>query len=489
MIARRALLAAALLAPALLAPLAAFARAPAVAPAPPPRMGVAVADAAALARAAGLSGEVGLIVIDVATGETLEALNPDRPLAPASVAKLPTALYALGVLGAQARFETTVRARGPIVGGRLKGDLVLAGGGDPELDTDALAALARAAAARVGAVEGAFVADASGGAAIPAIDPTQPPEAAYNPSVGALNLNYNRVRLAWARTGGGLDMAVQAYAAGLAPPVSTVRVSLAPADCACPAFTVAAAEDAETWAVRETALNGTGSVFLPVRAPARYAAEVFRDAAGQAGLSLPVAEISRAPAPGDRVAAHLSRTVAEMTADMLRYSTNLTAEALGLAATAALGRPGADLATSGRAMGDWAAGVAGGEPGDGGFAFLNHSGLSADSRVTPRRMAAFLRAAWGGGLETLTPERRVEAAAPGARIRAKTGTMDFVRGLAGWIETPSGRVLAFAYLANDLDRRDATRGMGRRPPGAIAWRDRAIGLERALIASWIARFG
>jgi D-alanyl-D-alanine carboxypeptidase/D-alanyl-D-alanine-endopeptidase (penicillin-binding protein 4) len=178
-----------------------------------------------------------------------------------------------------------------------------------------------------------------------------------------------------------------------------------------------------------------------------------------------------------------------MTADMLRWSTNLTAEALGLAATAALGRPGADLAASGRAMADWATGVAGGAQGGRGFVFQNHSGLSADSRATPRLMAGFLRAAWGSGLEALTPERRLDDAPAGARLRAKTGTMDFARGLAGWIETPSGRVLAFAYFANDLDRRDATRGMGRRPPGATPWRNRAVELERRLIESWIARFG
>ncbi|TVQ54406.1 MAG: D-alanyl-D-alanine carboxypeptidase/D-alanyl-D-alanine-endopeptidase [Rhodobacteraceae bacterium] len=450
---------------------------------------MAVADAAALVRAANLSGDLGLIVIDAATGETLEALNADRALAPASVAKLPTALYALSVLGPDARFETVVRAAGRVEGGRLQGDLVLAGGGDPELDTEALAALARAAAERVGVVEGRFVADASAGAAIPAIDPTQPPEAAYNPSVGALNLNFNRVRLAWERRGGAVDVAVQAYAAGLAPPVSTVTVALAPADCACPTFALAAAEDREAWSVRESALTGTGSVFLPVRAPARYAAEVFRDAAGAAGLALPVAEVSRATVAGERLAAHRSRTTAAMTADMLRFSTNLTAESLGLAATAALGQPGADLAASGRAMADWADGVAGGRPGDGGFVFLNHSGLSGETRATPRRMAEFLRAATHAGLAALTPERRIDGAPPGARLRAKTGTMDFVRGLAGWIETPSGRTLVFAWFANDLERRDATRGMGRRPPGAIPWRDRAVELERKLIASWIARFG
>ncbi len=58
---------------------------------------------------------------------------------PASTAKAMTALYALDGLGGGHRFATRVLATGPVEDGRLEGDLVLAGGGDPVLDTDGLA--------------------------------------------------------------------------------------------------------------------------------------------------------------------------------------------------------------------------------------------------------------------------------------------------------------------------------------------------------------
>ena len=74
-------------------------------------------------------------------------------------------------------------------------------------------------------------------------------------------------------------------------------------------------------------------------------------------------------------------------------------------------------------------------------------------------------------------------------MAAKTGTLDFARGLAGYARAASGRRLVFAYFANDLERRAETRGMGRRPPGARGWRNRAQALERALLRSWTRRFG
>ncbi|MFN3867059.1 MAG: hypothetical protein ACK4MD_10165, partial [Demequina sp.] len=60
------------------------------------------------------------------------------------------------------------------------------------------------------------------------------------------------------------------------------------------------------------------------------------------------------------------------------------AEALGLAASRAIGAAPADLAASGAAMAAWFSGYAGIPPGDPGFRFANHSGLSAESRVSPR---------------------------------------------------------------------------------------------------------
>ena len=75
---------------------------------------------------AGATGPgVGIEIADAATRKVLYAKNASTLATPASTTKVVTAVAALAVLGAFARFSTTVRQEG--------GALVLSGGGDPTL--------------------------------------------------------------------------------------------------------------------------------------------------------------------------------------------------------------------------------------------------------------------------------------------------------------------------------------------------------------------
>jgi serine-type D-Ala-D-Ala carboxypeptidase/endopeptidase (penicillin-binding protein 4) len=79
---------------------------------------------------------LGVLVVDEA-GREVVALEPDTPVLPASTLKQVTAAAALTTLGPQARLPTTVDATGGIdETGRLDGDLVVVGSGDPTLVTD-----------------------------------------------------------------------------------------------------------------------------------------------------------------------------------------------------------------------------------------------------------------------------------------------------------------------------------------------------------------
>jgi len=447
-----------------------------------------------------LTGASGWILIDLDTGEVLDAMNADRPFVPASVAKLPTAAYVLDAMGSDFRFETRLRATGEVADGALNGDLILEGGGDPELDTDALAALAKQLAARgVRNVTGAFLADGSALPQLVEIDPGQAAESSYNPSLSGLNLNFNRVHVKWDARNGRRELTVEAEATNLSPSVDRIQVLIAKRRGQ-PVFSLREQGEREIWQMSREAFRGQAARWLPVKRPEPYAGEVFRTVARDSGLTLPAATTGPVPDGAAILATHQSRPLGEVLRAMLRYSTNITAEATGTWATRHLGVEAGSLAESAAVMNAWAASVAGFDVGDPGFNLANHSGLSLEGRVSPRRMVELLAALGRRAADPGAGHRRLPGGIAGylknhnvaiddvpldydnLSVVAKTGTMNFIRGLAGYIATPRGRRLAFAIFSNDLARRGrGAQRVNRR------WMGRARGFERALIRAWVIR--
>ncbi|MGG7567012.1 D-alanyl-D-alanine carboxypeptidase/D-alanyl-D-alanine endopeptidase [Rhodovulum sp. DZ06] len=501
----------------------------------------AEARAEALIAGAGITGHTGFALIDIATGAVLQVRHGDQAFPPASTVKALTALYALETFGPDHRFVTELRAA-RLRDGVAAGPVALVGGGDPSFDTDDLAALADAArAAGLRRAAGPFLADGAALAQMDRIDAEQSEDAAYNPAVGGLNLNYNRVALSWTRSGDGHALSMLAAADRTEAEVNAVAAAIGATGGGALEAT-GLQGGAETWIVSPDALGREGRRWLPVRRPAIYAADAFRALADARGIALPAPTEGPAPAGAALVARHESRPLDWILRGMLRYSTNLTAEALGLAASGARGaRPGG-LAPSAAAMSRWLMRRAALEDLEG-LALQNHSGLSAQSRITPLQMARALRAAAVMGDDgmltaaaraagvTAAPPAPVPGAAdgaartpgvaagaaaagadpaglprgalhdllrpvplgsgadappPGVEARAKTGTLLFVRGLAGYLDAASGRRFAFAIFSEDLARRAAAEDLDR-ARGSTTWRKRAQALERRLLNAWARR--
>ena len=161
----------------------------------------------------GLTGDLAFAVVDVDSGTWLEASNANDGIPPASSIKAITALYALDTLGPEHVFETRILATGGVVDGVVQGDLILAGGGDPTLDSDHLGEMGEALKeAGIIGVKGAFKVYAGGWPETRAIDPEQPDQVGYNPGVSGVALNYNRVHFEWARGSDGYDVTMEARA-------------------------------------------------------------------------------------------------------------------------------------------------------------------------------------------------------------------------------------------------------------------------------------
>jgi len=95
-------------------------------------------DAAGIAR-----DQVSIVVEDAQSGAVRYALNPAVPRSPASTLKLVTTYAALDLLGPSFTWRTRAWVTGALRAGRLNGDLVIEGGGDPELSAERWAQFAR----------------------------------------------------------------------------------------------------------------------------------------------------------------------------------------------------------------------------------------------------------------------------------------------------------------------------------------------------------
>lgn len=433
------------------------------------------------------SAKVGFVVADAQTGQVLETMNPVLPLPPASVDKALTALYGLDTLGHDFRFATRLIATGPVENGTLKGDLVLAGSGDPTLDTDRLALLVeRLRASGVTSVEGGFGTWDGAMPNLSRIDPEQPDQVGYNPAVSGLNLNFNRVHFEWRRAGSGWDVSMDARSASRRPDVRVSRMQVVQRRY--PIYTYEDGGDVDRWTVASGALGQNGARWLPVRKPTAYTAEVFQILAGSQGVSLPSATPVLAEPIGTELARVESDGLRDVVRGMLKYSTNLTAEAVGLAASARIGERPDSLFTSADRMSGWL-GERIGSPRP---ALVDHSGLGGDSRVTARDMVrALVRIGPGHDLEPLLKPIAMKDSKGRpiknhpVKVMAKTGTLNFVSALAGYAIQPDGRRLAFATFVADVPRRDAIpREHRERPEGVRSWTARARTLQLRLIDRW-----
>lgn len=424
-------------------------------------------------------GKIGFVVMDAKSGQVLDALNPDLALPPASVAKFVTALYALETLGAQYQFQTRVLATGPVENGRLDGDLILVGGGDPTLDTDDLGELARLVKeAGIIEVRGAYKVYTGALPYVIAIDHEQPDHVGYNPAICGLNLNFNRVHFEWKRNSKDYDITMQARALKYRPGVQAARMEIV--DRRFPVFTYQARTDYDEWTVAKGALGKDGARWLPVRHPDIYAGEVFQTLMRSHGIVLRAPEFIDALPVAEPLAEVQSEPLTEILRDMLKHSTNITAEIVGMTATShRAGRP-VSLKASAAEMNRWLAerfGIS-----DGGF--VDHSGLGGAARVTPMTLARVLSdIGVEGPLHPIL--KQISAKILPGELHAKTGTLNFVSGLAGYYTTTEGRDLAFSILSADIPRRvSLEREERENPPGARSWSRRARHLQYQLIERW-----
>lgn len=452
--------------------------------------------------------QVGYVLFDPSDGKIVTGANLDEAFIPASVMKVPTVLMALEVLGPEHQFETAVMRAGKIdTGGTLTGDLFLKGGGDPFLTSDdVLNFVLDLKDKGITKVDGKFVYDDSALIELSEINPQQPVAVPYNPGVSALSLNFNIVEMTWARDKESGDFAAVALTKSdtldiTADEVSFVTLEEAKSKKIPYLYALDPETGQEVWSLSPL-LPDEGEASLPVKQPALNAAAAFRRLAADNGIELPEPVPGLTPDDAKTIKTKESVKLEKIAELILRYSNNLSAELIGLAASGKITGEKLDLATSAAELTAWLKEKLPGIDWTG-FAAVNHSGLSSTSRLTPRQIAAILSYAHsetptGFDFYSLLAKPRWQdelnegraADQPEIQVRAKSGTIHYARALTGYILTEEGKLLGFALFINDQEARaayDAGLDVNElvEPPGAKAWMKRAKELEQALVKRWV----
>jgi D-alanyl-D-alanine carboxypeptidase/D-alanyl-D-alanine-endopeptidase (penicillin-binding protein 4) len=435
--------------------------------------------AAAVIRSFSLTGQVSCALMDPENGRLLDAYLPETELPPASVTKALTAAYGLQKLGRDFQFITGLSLQGRVVNGVLVGDIILTGSADPTLHTDDLVNFAKALQKTgIQRVKGRLVIADNGFPYQREIDSSQLPQANYNPAIAGVNLNLNRVQFEWARqAGGGYDLSMSAPGRIYRPQIPSIGMRVE--ERAAPSYAYQHAPEREQWSVQRAVLGKDGGRWLPARNPRRYAGEAFQAICAQMGMELPSPTIVEGQIPDAVMAVDIaqkeSRPYYDIAKSMLKLSTNLTAEVIGLTASGAPTLRQSALALSQFAQ---AHGMRG--------AVVDHSGLSDQSRLTAGGLAMFM--AWhhrNGLADLLKPKILRHKGKPmdGVDLRVKTGTLNFVSSLSGYL-TYKGKSLGFAILTADMARREKVKG-SENPRGAKGWEARSRSLQYAILRDWL----
>lgn len=442
--------------------------------------------------------QVGFILYDLDRALVIRAHNRDVGFIPASTSKVPTAIAALEVLGPGHRYETILAYRGSISGGTLKGDLWLRGTGEPLLGTGDLMGMIDAIEKKgIRRIDGHFFFDESDLTRLEQIDEGMDRDVSYNAGLSALSFDYNSIVAEWKR-----DRKSDTTEIYLIPTLPMNRAGIF-SEKLRENVTFAYREDGgiESWLLSPEEKT-SGSDRLPVKRPGLYTAQLFAKLCAMRRISLPAPVPGTMPGSARTLTVHEGARLIDILDTTLTYSINLSSELILLSTAKKISGKALTLEESARAMGEYLSGRMRSVHWEG-LRLANGSGLTTMSRISPEQMLAFLvyadtRDYGGKRFRYLLPAsgwtwslaRRLGRPETAFRVWAKTGTINFAQGLAGYLHTSTGRSMAFVVFVNDMDTRrrydaDPDRRNKEWSRRVAAWHNGARSVMDGLVATWI----
>lgn len=427
--------------------------------------------AQALERAGLTDDTIALVVMPLVGRGPMLAHRPAVAMQPGSTMKLVTSVVALDRLGPNLRGSTELLSSAPIEGDVLRGDLVLRGGGDPDLGVPQLWALLQELRFKgVREIGGDILLDRSLwrptrlDIGVPPFDSA--PEFPYNVIPDALHLAGSLVTLE-------LTADATAVQARLLPPLERVQIDnrLTPIDLRCGAWDeqwktpLVERQGGELRIVLDGVFPRSCNQRQPLQLMDRdeLADRLLRQLWTQLGGQWSGrAREAAAPADARPLARRLARPWGEVLRGLMKSSDNTQTRmlymALGVASAAAAqdsSTPTHELAA--RDVQRW---FAEHRIDSTGLVLDNGSGLSRSERLTAMQLARLLQVALNGkhGPDLLaslptagidgTMRNRLKQSSAAGWARVKTGTLRNAVGLAGLVPDAQGRPWVMAAIVN-----------------------------------------
>jgi D-alanyl-D-alanine carboxypeptidase/D-alanyl-D-alanine-endopeptidase (penicillin-binding protein 4) len=423
--------------------------------------------AATLSRSDATRGTVGIHAVDVETGQVLFSREADEPMNPASNMKLITSAAALDKFGPQHTFETNILAT-DVDDNTVKGSLYVQGNGEAFLlFEDVLDWAGQLRQKGITTIEGDIVIDDTAFTSdyLPPGYEQKDEDASYRSPIGAVSINFNSVKAVVEpakKTG-------EAAHVRLLPPNDHVQIVNKTTTVGGKRRRIGVSseptEDGTKLVITGKIGQGASSYVSRgkrIDNPPAFAGAVLARALEMVDIDFKGGvKTGATPAGADVLVAHSSQPLSYVILAMNKWSNNFMAEQL----LRTLGSKDNAASTSEASRQEVLAFLKEAGIDTKTVNIHNGSGLYDGNEVSPRQFVQLLRHMsehkWAPEYMTSlaiagtdgTLRRRMTGGLAMANVRGKTGTLNEVSALSGYLRTQSGRMVAFSVLVNDPPRR------------------------------------
>jgi len=404
--------------------------------------------------------DIGVEVREANARKPLISINATQPMNPASTMKLLTTYAGLELLGPAYTWKTEAWLNGKLEGGVLQGDLILKGYGDPKFTIEQFWLWLRELRGRgLHEIHGNVILDRSAFQ----LEPHDPaafdhdPLRAYNVGPDALLLNFNAVRLHLIPHGDKVSIFTEPELAGITPDNRLTVV--AQGDCSNWDDAVSPQLNGTTLSVQGTfpAPCGERAEYISLLPHSDYLNAVFRALWQELGGTFSgEMRDGTTPSGATLFATHNSAPLSELIRDINKFSNNVMARQMFLGLGMSPDAP-ASIARSEQAVHGWLTQKQLNFPE---LVLENGAGLSRAECISPHSMASLLQAAHASPLQSEfeaslpiigvdgTLKKRLHESAAASHAHLKTGSLEGVKTIAGYVQSRSGKQWIMVFFIN-----------------------------------------